>query len=375
MNKIQNKKGPQVENVVLDIITSALGRNTSDVETLALTLSRLTRKEDPEFSEKITHLISSFSLGSSFIRGVVEPIPTDADSHLEMASILPPNQDIYIEPILDSLVRDRVQNFLEERRKASILLDRGIAPSTSLLLIGRSGTGKTMLAKYIASHLDKNLVVLDLSSSISSLLGKTGQNLKRVLQYARQTGSVLLLDEFDAIAKKRDDSTDLGEIKRVVNVLLMELESWPPSSVVIATSNHPELLDRAIWRRFDHTLEIGYPAEQERTMLLERELGGFLSDEYRLLIRPVAELLEGKSPADICKFAENVKRRIVLKDEEPSVACLHELELQTGDKKIRGRFCVLAKQILGDQVTVRELGEMTGLSPAGVQHHLSKSEV
>lgn len=375
MDSKPNKKSPNVENVILDLIGSALKRKNDEVESLTLMLSRLVRKDNPELSHRLSHLLSSYSLGSTYVRGVSDPVPVDADSHLEMATIIPPNSDVYLEPVLSSTVRDRISNFLDERDRAPLLLERGITPSSSLLLIGRPGTGKTMLAKYVASRLNKHLVVLDLSSSISSLLGKTGQNLKRVLQYAKQTSAVLLLDEFDAIAKRRDDTTDLGEIKRVVNILLMELESWPASSVVIATSNHPELLDRAIWRRFDHTLEIDHPELDERVTLLDRELSDFLSKEYKSLIRPIAELLENKSAADICKFAENVKRRSVLTDQEPAVVCLHELEMQTGDKKIRGKFCVLAKQVLGEKITIRELGKITGLSPAGVQHHLSKNEV
>lgn len=372
MKEKPNRKDLNTEGVMLDIITSALNKKIEEVESLTLTLSRMTKMEDPEFSKKLSFLVSSYSLGSSLIRGVSEPIPVDADSNLEMATIIPPNAAVHAEPILDPIIQSRILNFLEERDNVPLLLERGITPSTSLLLVGKPGTGKTMLAKHIASRLNKHLVVLDLSSSISSLLGKTGQNLKRVLQYAKQTGAVLLLDEFDAIAKRRDDTTDLGEIKRVVNILLMELESWPVSSVVIATSNHPELLDRAIWRRFDHTIEIEYPKENERITILSRELGEFLDKKHASLIRPIAEMLEGKSPADICKFAENVKRRAVLKGIDPIVVCLSELELQTGEKKIRGKFCILAKQILGDSVTVRELGVITGLSPAGVQHHLSK---
>jgi len=370
-----NVKRPSVDNVLLDLIASALEKKPDEVESLALVFSRLTKKENPILSRRISDLISSYSLGSSMMRGVSDPIPTDSESHLEMLNVLPPNSELHLSPVLNSLLRERIESFLEERKNVSLLMEKGIMPTTSLLLIGQPGTGKTMLARYLASALDKNLVILDLSSSISSLLGKTGQNLKRVLQYAKQSNAVLLLDEFDAIAKKRDDSTDLGEIKRVVNVLLMELETWPASSVVIATSNHPELLDRAIWRRFDHTLEIGHPEEAERLTILQKELKEFMVGEYESLLSPISELLENKSPADICKFADSVKRRIILRKESPATAAIYELELQTGDKKTRGKFIATAKQLLGNEITVRELGEMTGLSPAGVQHHISKAKI
>ncbi len=356
--------------ILLDIIKSGLQRKSNDVEALALTFSRLIKKENPIFSGQITEMISSYAVSGSFNRGV--SLPADLDSQLEMVTIVSPNKDIYLEPVLDPSIKNKVENFLEERNNLNILLEKGIRPSTSLLLIGQPGTGKTMLARYIASILQKDLIILDLSSSISSLLGKTGQNLKKVLQYARQYSSVLLFDEFDAIAKKRDDSTDLGEIKRIVNVLLMELDSWPVSSVIIATSNHPELLDRAIWRRFDHVLELELPEKTEREIILKKELKEFLTDDTLDIVQPLAELLKNRSGADLYRFTENVKRRIVLKKEDPLVSCVHELEFFTNDKKTRGDFCILAKKVLGDQITVRKLSEITGLSVAGVQHHVSK---
>jgi SpoVK/Ycf46/Vps4 family AAA+-type ATPase len=367
-----NKKNSSFDKTLIELISSGLEKKSDEVESYALSLARLTKTVEPELSKRIIHTLSSYSLNPSFMRDLTTPIPTDVDSKLEMATVIPPNSENILVPILNDFSKQAIEEFLNERNRISELLNKGIRPSTSLLLIGQPGTGKTMLARYIASALNKNLIVLDLSSSISSLLGKTGQNLKKVLEYARQNSSVLLFDEFDAIAKRRDDTTDLGEIKRIVNVLLMELETWPVSSVVIATSNHPELLDRAIWRRFDHTLIIGLPEKTEIEQILNRELDGFLGKDDRRLMPAIAELLTGKSASDLCKLAENIKRRVVLKDEEISKAIIHSLELYTNDKKVKGKFCVLAKQILGDEITVRQLGDITGLSPAGVQHHLEK---
>lgn len=369
-----NKKPSSFDKTLIDLILSGLERRSDQVESYALSLARLKKADQPELSKQIVQALSSHSMNPSFARGLGNPIPTDTDSHLEMATVVTPDIEINKLPILNDFSLQAVEGFLAERNRISELLNKGIRPSTSLLLIGQPGTGKTMLARHIASALNKNLIVLDLSSSISSLLGKTGQNLKKVLEYARQSSSVLLLDEFDAIAKRRDDVTDLGEIKRIVNVLLMELETWPVSSVVIATSNHPELLDRAIWRRFDHVLELGLPEQAERIDILNTELGAFLNKEDAKLIPAIAELLVNKSPAELSKISENIKKRVVLRDEEFSKALIHTVELYTNDKKIRGRFCILAKQILGNEITVRQLAEITGLSPAGVQHHINKEE-
>lgn len=361
---------------IIDLISAGLVGEPKKVELAALSLARSLKKEDPEIATVISKAISSFSInGGAFIRSSGgNPLPVDGNSQLEMATVHEPNGILNPMPILSKSVAERVGDFLTERRKMEVLLEQDIKPSSSLLLTGQPGTGKTMLAKHIASSLNKNLIILDLSASISSLMGKTGENVKKVINYAKKNASVLLFDEFDAIAKKRDDQTDLGEIKRVVNILLMELENWPVSSVFIATSNHPELLDKAIWRRFDHALEIDLPQARHRYEILKGELGGFLqSRNYSIqLLEPISELFEGKSPADICKYANNVKRRSVLREEDPLIALIREIDGFQGDKKLRAKFCKVAKDTLKDKVTVRELADLTGLSPAGVQHHISK---
>jgi Cdc6-like AAA superfamily ATPase len=376
MSKIPNKR--EINDYLIDIIQAGLLADPGKVELISLTLARDIKIANPEISSKINHLISSFSLsrGATLRSAGGAPLPVDSDSQLEVATILPPNDAINKLPILSSIINERIESFLSERDNIQLLLDKNIRPSTSLLLIGQPGTGKTMLARYVASALNKNLVILDLSSSISSLMGKTGANLKKVIQYAKRNSCVLLFDEFDAIAKKRNDNTDLGEIKRVVNVLLMELEDWPISSIFIATSNHPELLDKAIWRRFDHTISINVPEKEQRLELLRDELKDFFNDQDtdHSILHPVSELLNGKSAADIQKFCNNVKRRIILKSEDSTVAILHELEAYTSDKKIRAKFCVLLKKMFGNKISVRRIAEITGLSAAGVQHHLSKNK-
>ena len=367
------------DKYIVDLVTAGLLRDSSKVEIAALTLARRLKIENPGIAKKINDTITSFSLsgGVNLRSNGNAPLPVDNDSQLEMATVVPPDPFKFQAPVLSKYLKDKIQSFIDERFALSTLLDNDIKPSTSILLTGPPGTGKTMLAKYLATCLEKNLVILDLSSTISSLMGKTGANIKKVLHYAKDNGFVLLLDEFDAIAKKRDDNSDLGEIKRVVNVLLMELETWPASSIFIATSNHPELLDKAIWRRFDHVLEINLPESGEREAILEQQLENYFpkSEEKNMnFFLQISKLLEGSSAADICRYTNNVKRRIVLKNDSPHLSGIKELNFHAMDKKARGSFCITAKEILGDNITVREIAEITGLSPAGVQHHIAKTK-
>ncbi|MEO0507276.1 MAG: ATP-binding protein [Bacteroidota bacterium] len=367
------------KKLIVDLVQAGLIGEARKVELAALSLARSLKKENPDIASTINETISTFSInGGATLRSYgASPLPVDRDSQLDMATLDKPDRAVDMPPILPDFLNERVYSFLDERKKINLLLENNIRPSTSLLLTGQPGTGKTMLAKFIASELNKNLVTLDLSASISSLMGKTGANLKKVIQYAKNNSCVLLFDEFDAIAKRRNDNTDLGEIKRVVNILLMELENWPVSSVFIATSNHPELLDKAIWRRFDHSLEIPLPDKRERFLILEQELKEFiLNSELPVsIMEPISELMEGKSPADICKYANNVKRRNVLRNEKSINSIFTEIDGFRENKKLRARFCVLAKELLGKDITIRELSEITGLSVAGVQHHLSKKEI
>ncbi len=363
---------------ILDIIHAGFAGEPKKTELAALSLARSLKKEYPEISSSIFNAISQFSLtGNSIIRGAGNsPLPIDNDSQLDMVSYSEPSLENNTLPILNDAITDQISNFLEERSNLDVLFKMNVMPTTSLLLIGPPGTGKTMLAKHIASALDKNLIVLDLSSIISSMMGKTGANIKKVIQYAKQNACVLLFDEFDSIAKKRDDNNDLGEIKRVVNILLMELEDWPTSSLFIATSNHPELLDKAIWRRFDQIITMPLPEYKQRLQILENELNEFLisSETSGTILKPIAKVFEGKNASDISKYTNRVKRRNLLKDEKPVISLFKEIPDIENDKKFRGEFCVIAKEILGDKLTVRELAEITGLSPTGVQHHLTRSK-
>ncbi len=117
-------------------------------------------------------------------------------------------------------------------------------------------------------------MVLDLSAVMSSFLGRTGNNLRVVLDYAKASHGVLLLDEFDAIAKRRDDTVEVGELKRLVTVLLQEIDVWPSDGLLIAATNHQELLDPAVWRRFDAVIRFSLPSRTE----MEEGVRRFVAD-------------------------------------------------------------------------------------------------
>ena len=364
------------EKALPDLIIAALSNDLTAIQSLSVKIARSLSERDPVVSSKIINIVSDFSISRNPSRGAgTHPVPTDMETQLEIANVSTPNKALDKKPILSKEVNNQVSVFLQEWAQRSLLLERGLNPSTNILLVGKPGTGKTMLAKHLANQLDLNLVTLDLSVSMSSLLGKTGQNLRKVFQYVRQNPCVLLLDEFDAIAKRRDDVSDLGEIKRIVNVLLMELDNLPITSVVVATSNHPELLDPAVWRRFDRVINIDIPGQDERQQLLVNGLlpiSDLQSSSTSKIIDVVVEVMNGQSASALCQFSDRVNRRVILQQVDLDKVLVEELGSYIDNKKTKGLICKELKDVMGDRITVRQLSDITGLSPAGVQHHLAK---
>lgn len=239
-------------------------------------------------------------------------------------------------PLLPVPETDALEDLLAERRGAALLKAHGLEPVRTLLLTGAPGVGKTMTAHYLAAELDLPLFSLDVATVVSSFLGRTGQNLRAALEYARSCPCVLLLDEFDAVAKRRDDPADVGELKRIVNVLLLELEQWPASGLLVAATNHPELLDRAIWRRFDRTLALPLPDRLTRKSLLSRTLEACGRSADADVLDLCACALEGASPSDLVRQAHEAARVGVLSGRADvgmllTRVVLRELALRAGE--------------------------------------------
>lgn len=291
-----------------------------------------------------------------------EAIPVDKESGLSLAGI---DDRAPEAPVLSKTVQRAIDTFIAERHRASELLSRGLTPSRSLLLLGAPGTGKTMTARYIAAELHQPLLTIDLASVMSSYLGRTGQNLRVSLDYAKAAGTVLLLDEFDALAKRRDDASDIGELKRLVNVLLLELERWPPHAVVIAASNHPELLDRAIARRFDRIVEFSLPSRAERAAIVRRFTGELGDSIGQPTEEALVDVTEGWSGSDLVRLVTDAARASALQDVSLDQATRGEIEpylriSAAGDRATRDRLARIASEEWG--MSNRAIADLLGVS-------------
>lgn len=224
-------------------------------------------------------------------------VPVDTESRTTLADVIYPNEN-NIEVILSKSNAEKLESFILSYKNADKLNDLGIGVSNSLLLYGPPGCGKTKCAYLIAKELDLPLVVARLDSLISSYLGTTAKNIRNLFEFAQKMPCVLFLDEFDAIAKARDDNNELGELKRVVNSLLQNVDAMSKDSLLLAATNHHQLLDSAVWRRFDYKLEIELPDKEAIAKLINL----FTYNMGNLSEKDIAELsilFSGLSGAEI----------------------------------------------------------------------------
>ena len=212
---------------------------------------------------------------------------------------------------LKPAIRRAVEELVEEHKRVDLLRSHGLEPRSRVLLDGPPGNGKTTLAEAIACETMLPFYVVRYEGVVASFLGETASRLDAIFDFARTRRCVLFLDEFDSIAKERSDAHETGEIKRVVSTLLLQIDRLPAHVVVVCSTNHSELLDRAAWRRFQLRLELKAPTRDEATGFLERlkiRLGGDLG----LAARTLADNLRGASYAELEQVAVDIRRRFVL---------------------------------------------------------------
>jgi SpoVK/Ycf46/Vps4 family AAA+-type ATPase len=224
--------------------------------------------------------------------------------------------------ILSAEVRRVVAQFVEEQHRADLLRSYNLEPRHRVLLVGPPGNGKTTLAEACANALAVPFLTARYDALIGSYLGETAVRVRQLFDLVRKQRCVLFLDEFDAIAKERGDIHETGEIKRVVSSLLLEIDRLPSYVIVLTATNHPELLDRAVWRRFQVRLELKKPT----TTQIEEWIQRFASRSgLRVVPKSLIRRLEGVSFSELEDFALDVARRIVLSPETKKEAILAEV--------------------------------------------------
>jgi SpoVK/Ycf46/Vps4 family AAA+-type ATPase len=214
------------------------------------------------------------------------------------------------EMVLPASTRERLNRVLLEQRQQENLRSHGLQPRRRLLLIGTPGSGKTMTASALAGELRLPLLAIRLDGVITRYMGESAAKLRLIFDAMSTTHGVYLFDEFDAIGSRRSATNDVGEIRRVLNSFLQFLEQDVSSSVIVAATNHPEMLDTALFRRFDDVIEYAPPAPDTTLALLRNRLISF--DLKTVDWQSVIAEAEGLSQAEVVRAADESAKAAVL---------------------------------------------------------------
>jgi len=254
----------------------------------------------------------------SYLKGQIltpnSKVPVDKDSGSPLARIIFPEElQLHEMPIFPPQLSGAVDQLIKEWANVEKLDKFGVSPSLSCLLFGMPGTGKTKLALYVAKMLSLPVVLAKLDGLVSSLLGTSARNITNLFNFTAQHKCILLLDEFDAVAKARNDNQEVGEIKRIVNTLLQCIDERANTGMTIAITNHEVLLDPAVWRRFDVRIFVPKPDKEGREKIIRKYLDPLkLPDEK---IRFLALVTENFCGSDIELLITHFKRHTALSEE------------------------------------------------------------
>lgn len=372
-----------IQSDLAQVVRLALEEKTGDVRLFVAKLVRKYRGTDPELAQQLdVHLRANAPRGQSALRkaplGMALPMPTqsqpqalpvDDESRLSLLKTF--GDEAAPVPLLAPELQAKLGQLIEERKQAKRLESLGLVPTRSAIFVGPPGVGKTITARWLAGQLGVPFYVLDLTAVMSSLLGRSGGNLRAALDFAKRSPCVLLLDEIDAIAKRRSDDGDVGELKRLVTVILQEVDAWPAHSVLLAATNHPELIDPALWRRFDLELEFSSPAEPE----IKSALTQFLAADAKNFAKWLDVLVlvfKGHSFSDIQREINRMRRSVALRlgtaqDQVEALIQKQSLHLDQAD-----RLALAALLESSTALSQRTISAITGVSRDTIRKRRNK---
>lgn len=307
-----------------------------------LMINNLQKSDNVRQAKMLEKIISNTSIKKNqIITNNVINIPLDKESRLPVADVFYPSELMDEVIYLNDENQRNINTFVEYYNSRNEIFKEGYQIPNSILLFGPPGTGKTKLAKYLCAKIQLPLVVARLDGVISSYLGSTAKNIRQLFDFAQRVPCILFLDEFDAIAKVRDDEHELGELKRVVNSLLQNIDYLNNGSIIIAATNHENLLDPAVWRRFGFKLKIDVPNDKARLEIIKyflddnsffKKYGNHLNCLFNGLSGADIEEIIKKSKIDAIVYKNNLSANIISKHYFEFLSMRNLIDLSSDEK-------------------------------------------
>lgn len=298
-------------------------------------------KNNRLLADDLEHILRAGGVRTGRRRRGLTPLelPKDRESGIALIDVSEPDND-WDRVVLAPQTLDKLVRIADENHRRDVLAVAGLRPTQRVLFYGPPGCGKSITAAVLAGVLSRPLVTVRLDALVSSYLGETSSNLRRVFEFIQTAAFVVLFDEFDAIGKDRDNHFEHGELKRLVNSLLQLMDAYRGDSMLIAATNHQRLLDNAVWRRFESVVKFSAPTYAERIRLLRLYLRAF--DTSEICMRETAKKLQGMTGGDIELAAVDAARRAVLDgrrivrsdDMEPALLNVSERMVVSGAARI-----------------------------------------
>ena len=360
-----------LEADVVQLARIALTGRAQDIQVFLHRLAKRYRQASPTLADQIAQLLRDSPTRATPLRRQAEtPMPVDVDSRLHLLRIEEaPHLDHEI--VLATEVRAELDQLVRERRSPEALQKAGLEPARTSIFVGPPGVGKTMAARWLARELGRPLIILDLAAVMSSYLGRTGTNLRHVLDYAKTIDCVLLLDELDAIAKRRDDRGEIGELKRLVTVLIQQIDDWPSSGLLIAATNHPALLDPAIWRRFEAKIEFQLPGQEAIQSFVQSLLGPHTKNAANWSAI-LAATMKGLSYSDIETEVLRQRRAAAVGNQSLEDILAGQIDPSKLDKQ--ERIELAANLASSGMISQRKASELTGVARDTIRDRTGSSK-
>lgn len=374
----------EYSNEILKIVEGALKSDKAKVLSYTkLLVDKLKQNNENRIANSFSKIVNNnlSSMSQKSINDMVK-VPLDQESRLPMADVLLPEQLADTQIVLNRSAREQVTKFLDYYDNTNKLVNAGIKVPNTVLLYGPPGCGKSKLANYICLKTKLPLVIARIDGLISSYLGSTAKNIRTIFEYAQTVPCVLFLDEFDALAKVRDDNNELGELKRVVNSLLQNIDQLQNGSIIVAATNHDQLLDPAVWRRFGFRILMEKPDTESIKQLVqcfidkkfsEKELALFASSFNNLTGAEIEEICQ-KASIDSLILNEELDIKSVFDAYFDFKKVLDDIDNNETEKEINKRKAKFLRNIDSKVFSYNIISEILGVSKTYVSSMLKERE-